>query len=107
MVKRKIKYHLDFVNDDKPFTISNWTTQKHEDALSELVKNEKGKTAKKLDKLFRYYVVLQTLREIDSTVTIEQVKNIHIEDFVKLFEVVYNAGKRGIVFREGKKKSPK
>ena len=107
MAKRKVKYHLDFVNDDKPFTISNWTPEKHEDALAELVKNEKGKSAKKLDKLFRYYVVLQTLREIDNTVTVEQVKNIHVEDMVELFNAVYYAGKRGILFQEGKKNPQK
>jgi len=107
MTKRKIKYHLDFVNDDKPFTVSNWTTKKHEDALDELVKNEKGKTPKELDKLFRFYVVLQTLREVDETVTIEQVKNIHVEDLVELFNAVYYEGKRGIVFQEGKKNPQK
>jgi len=99
---KKVKYNLKFVNKGKPFTIPNWTTEKHETALSELVKNEKGKTPKQLDNLFRYYVVLQTLREIDETVTIEQVKNVHIENLVELFNVIYYAGKVDIVFREGK-----
>lgn len=101
MAKKRVRYSLKIVNNGKPFKISNWTVEKHEDALSELTKNEKGKTTKQLDGLFRYYVILQTLQEIDENVTIEQVKGIHVENIVELFNVIYNAGKVDIVFRKG------
>ena len=98
------KYSLKFVNKGKAFTISNWTTEKHENALAEMLKNEKEKSSIELDKIFRFYVILQTLREIDPDVTIEIiVKEItHPDNVIELFNAVYLEGKKDIHFRKGK-----
>lgn len=100
---KKIKYHLDFVNDDKPFELPNWTPKKHEAALNKLDAATKGMTERQKNEEFKYYVVHETLITIDENCELEKVKNMHPLDLVELFHAVYNAGRKGIYFREAKK----
>lgn len=104
---KKEMYNLTFVNKGKPFTVSNWNVEKHKNALIELLQNHKKASQKKLDELYRYYVILQSLKEIDETVTIKDIANMHPENLVEFFNIVYYAGKEDVHFRQGKKKSPK
>jgi len=99
----KKKYSLDFVNKGKPFSMPKWTTKKHKAALEELLKECKGMSDEEKNDEFNYYVILQTLRQVDSSVTVEDVKTLHPEDMIQLFNDVYNAGKTGIYFRQPKK----
>jgi hypothetical protein len=99
-MKKKEKITLPFVNNGKPFTISNWTVQKHTEAL-ELMVSENGEnlSEKEEDALFRFYVVYVGLKEVDSTVEFESVKNMHPENLITLFKLIYTAGKVDIFFR--------
>ncbi len=103
----KKKYSLEIVKNGQPFTMPKWTVAKHKAALQELNKECKDLSNEEKNDEFTYYVILQTLRQIDSSVTIEDVKTLHPEDIVVLFNDVYNAGKEGIYFREPKKGSKK
>lgn len=96
-------------NNGKPFCVPHWTTQKHKAALAQLVKESDDKKLSKEEEndLFNYYVILQTLRQIDNTVTVEDIQTLHPEDLIELFSVIYNAGKQGIYFQQPKKTGKK
>jgi len=98
------KLSLPFVNKGKPFTVSNWTVEKHEKTLSLMVEKNKSASAKELDALFRYYVVLVGLQDIDDSVTMEQVRSLHVENIMELFDAIYYAGKIDIFFHQSDKK---
>ena len=60
---KKIKYHLDFVNDDKPFELPNWTPKKHEAALNKLDAATKGMTERQKNEE-RYQQLMAKLEQI-------------------------------------------
>lgn len=99
----KKKYSLSIVNNGKPFSMPHWSVKKHKAALQELNKECKDMSNEEKNDEFTYYVILQTLRQIDSSVTIDDIKTLHPEDIIQLFNDVYNAGKGGIYFRQPKK----
>jgi len=110
---RKMKYTLPFVNNGEAFIVPDWTVEKHERAISAAVegtKKDKDLSDSKKENELKYYIILETLLELDATVSIEDVKNFfkHPENLVEFFQVVYYAGKKNIYFQEGgKKKTPK
>lgn len=87
-------------NKGKPFTLPVWTVDKHEDALDECLENTQDMKPEEKDKELRYYIILRSLREIDDSITYDLLKIMHPEDLFDLFEAVYSAGKRGILFQE-------
>ena len=97
------KYSLEFVNESKPFTMPHWTVGKHKAALEELLSDTKDWDKDARDEEYQFYVILQTLRQIDNEVTIEKIKDMHPEDLISLFNAVYTAGKTGILFQQPKK----
>jgi len=102
------EFKLSIVNNGEPFDMPNWTPRKHENALAKLSAN-KELTDEERDNEFKYYVIHETLLEIDKEVTLDDVRHIHPKDLIDLFHAVYDAGKKGIYnpdFREGKKKTP-
>lgn len=102
----KKKYSLSFVNDGKPFNMPKWTVEKHKRVLHKLSKRKKMSEQDKED-FFQYYVIYETLSTIDDSVTLKNIKELHPEDSVLLFNAVYNAGREGILFREGSKPKSK
>jgi len=101
------KYKLSFINKGKPFLMPKWTVGKHKAALAEMMNNCSNLSDQEKEEEFTYYVIYQTLKQIDPSVSIDDIKSMHPEDVVPLFDVVYNAGKEGIYFREGKNPRPK
>ena len=107
----EVEYSIDFVNSGKPFKMPNWTTRKHENALLRLAKFQKEHKDIDDDKLnneFKYFVIHETLSEIDESVSIEDIRNMHPLDLVELFNAVYNAGRKGIIAKKNfQKPTPK
>lgn len=97
------KYSLKFVNEGKAFVMPKWTVGKHKAALSHMMEECKDMTEDERTEQFNFYVIYQTLKQIDSDVELEDIKAMHPEDLILLFNDVYNAGREGIYFREGKK----
>jgi hypothetical protein len=92
------------VNKGKAFEVTNWTVGKHEHAMVKAVEATKDKKMSEMNKEneLKYYIILETLQEIDSSVTIEDVKNYftHPENIVEMFNSVYYAGKQEIYFHK-------
>ncbi len=104
------KYSLKFVNKGKPFCMPKWTTGKHKAALAMMVKECEGMSNEDMNEEFNFYVIYQTLHQIDNNVDMEDIKELHPEDLIELFNAVYNAGKEGIFYspqkgKQGSKKS--
>jgi len=99
----KKKYSLSFVKDGKPFEMPKWTVEKHKRVLNRLSKR-KGLSQEEAEDFFQYYVIYESLSQIDSSVTLKSIKELHPEDLIALFNAVYNKGKEGILFRESTEK---
>lgn len=100
------KYKLDFINEGKPFEITTWTAEKHENALDKLLKNTSKWSDEKRDKEFKYYVIYEGLLEIDPNCKMENIKKMNMDDLTALYYAIYYAGKKGILFREGENETP-
>jgi hypothetical protein len=94
MSEKRLK--LKFVNEGKAFSIPSWTTKKHETALDKLVKDTKDLPDKEKDREFKFYVIHESLLEVDPNCKMEDVRAMHPTDTVDLFSVLYNAGRTGI-----------
>lgn len=97
-------YSLPFVNDGEAFAMPDWTVEKHKSAMANLLKNTIDMSDLERDQEYKYYVVFETLKEIDKAVSMDNIKPLHPEDIIELFQAVYNAGKIGIYtedFRKG------
>lgn len=101
MVKKEEKFTLDFVNNGKEFAFPKWTILMHEAALENMITDSPNLTDEERDKLFRYYVLYESLKKLDDDVDFEEVKQLHPENLIVLFTAAYNAGKRDIYFRKG------
>jgi hypothetical protein len=94
------KYSLKIVNNKKPFIMPKWTVGKHKAALARMLKENPKVSEEEKNDLFNYYVIYETLRQVDPEISIEDIKDLHPEDMIELFNEVYNAGKEGIYFRQ-------
>jgi hypothetical protein len=94
-------YALDFVNEGKPFIFPKWTIDMHEAAMLNMIKENPEATDEEKESGFRYHVLLESLKQVDEEVKLEDVKDLHPENLVVLFNAAYTSGKRDIYFRKG------
>lgn len=97
------KYTLSFVNEGEEFVFEKWTVQKHKRVLSRIAKHGNKISEEEQEDLFQYYVLYESLAEIDKDVDFDKIKKLHPENLIVLFNAAYNKGKEDILFREGKK----
>ena len=101
------KLTLPFVNDGKPFTVGNWTIEKHAKAL-ELMAKEKGDLSPAdTEAELKYYIVYVGLSELDESVDMDTIRNLHVDNLIQLFTEIYYKGKVDIFFHQEGKKSKK
>jgi len=97
-----IKYTVKCVNKGKPFKMPNWTVEKHEQALAKLGADQKKNNwdNAKADNEFKYYVIHETMLEIDPDCTMEDLKDFlrHPQTLIELFNAVFNAGRENIYY---------
>lgn len=98
------QYSLKFINKGKAFSMPPWTIGKHKAALAQMNTECAGMSDEEKTDEFNFYVIYQTLKQIDSTVTIDNLRELHPENLVQLFTEVYNAGKSDIFLVQNPKK---
>ncbi len=96
------KLNLKFVNKGKPFVVSKWTVEKHEEALALCLEATEELSKSERDKEFRYYVIYVGLKEVDANIDFEAVHILHPENVIDLFNIIYGEGKVDIFFRPKK-----
>lgn len=96
MAKKEIKkYSLPFVNDGKPFDLPKWTIKKHKEVLNYCKQFEKLPQEEQ-DEKYQIKLILTGLKEIDSSISEDDLEELHPDERIQLFMAVYNAGKKGI-----------
>lgn len=95
------KFVLEFVNEGKPFSFPKWTVAMHEAAMSRMLEDNPKASDEERESLFRYYVIHESLVKLDKKVKLTEVKTLHPENLVILFNAAYTSGKRDVYFREG------
>jgi len=107
----KIKYTIKCVNNGNPFEMPDWTVDKHENALAKVsIDQEKNKwNDKKAENEWKYYVIHESLLEIDPNCRLEDLKKFltHPVTLIELFNAVYNAGRQNIYYVENFRKGRK
>ena len=89
------KISLSFVNNGEPFILKGITVERQEQLMDEMVKLEK----KYKDKPNIYtrevnkILVLKTLQVVDDKISLQDINNMHPEDFMKLFTMIWNNGR--------------
>ena len=102
------KLTLPFVNEGKPFTVSaTWTVEKHKQALQAVIRDHPKASNDTQDDLFKYYVVYFGLKEIDSNIDFEEIQELHADNLIALFNIIYTKGKVDIFFRQKQSKKKK
>lgn len=102
------KYEVPFVNDGEAFDFPPWTNRKHKEVLAKVAKYQNDLPEKELDEKYRRVLVLAALKDIDSTVTEDNLDDLHPDDLLSLFTAAYLSGRKGIIskdFRKAQKKS--
>lgn len=88
------KISLSFVNDGKEFNVPRMTVKKQEIIMEKLVEMEKSLGTKfDYNKEVGKIAILIALNEIDSKVTMENIEDMHPDDFRILFEKFWNNGR--------------
>lgn len=99
------KYKLSFVNDGKPFDLSNWSVKKHNDVLKKMAAyEEKHSKLSEEDKddMFQNVLILRGLQDVDKTVKISNLETMHPQDKKALFTAIYFTGREGITVSKPK-----
>lgn len=107
----KLKFTVKCVNKGEPFDMPDWTVDKHNLALAKLAADQKthGWDEKKAEDEFKYYVIHETMLELDPNCTLDDLKNFltHPSTLIELFNAVYNAGRENIYYVENFRKGRK
>lgn len=93
MEKKKIR--LSFVNNGEEFVMPYITVKVQEDMLKDVVEVEK--TFKKdTDEFMREinkYIMVRVLQQVDPTVSIKNINNLHPDDYVELMRMMNQGGR--------------
>ena len=98
-MKEEKEYQLTFVNNGKPFKLNKWTVKKHNNVLKETTKFEnehKGISEEERMNKYQMLLILEGLKEIDSSVTEEMIDDMHPIDRNEIFSAIFNSGREGI-----------
>jgi len=88
------KIKLSFVNGGKPFDIPHMTVSRQEELMEKIVEVEKKYSdEKKRNQEINKYMVLKTLQLVNKDVNIEHINNMHPDDFVFVFQMVWDKGR--------------
>ncbi len=86
------KYKLSFINDNKEFEIPKMTVESHEKAMDEMIQYGKLKE-EKYNRLFNKHLILVQLKKIDKDVTLQDVVGLHPDDYLELFQKIWDCGR--------------
>ena len=104
---KKIK--LSFVNDSEPFMVPHMTVKKQEELLDDMTQIEKTMkpTDPKYNREVNKHMVKRVLQTIDPGIDIEDINNMHPDDYIELFNMIWSGGRElgdAANFRQQKKK---
>jgi len=87
------KFKLSFMNDGKEFLIPRMTVQRQEELMEEMAKHEGKLSEEKFNREMNKRLILKTLQIVDKNVSLENINNLHPDDYVVLFTAIWDAGR--------------
>jgi len=89
------KISLSFVNNGKEFEIPRMTVKRQEKVLEMLAEFDKKKdlTEQQKNNEVNKMLVVDVLKSIDEKVSIDNINNMHPEDFIYLFSEIMSSGR--------------
>ena len=91
MDNKKIK--LSFVDGGKEFLLPNMTVKRQEELMESMVKLEDKYEGDKYNREVNKQLVLLTLQAIDKSVTLNNIENMHPDDYITLFGLIWDRGR--------------
>ena len=109
MGKNKIK--LSYVNDGEPFTIPHMTVKAQELLYKDMAYIEKEKNYESGSVEFlrelNKYMILRVMQTVDDSITIENIENMHPDDYIELLTLINDGGRELTRNDAGKKQKTK
>jgi len=97
---KKIK--LSFINEGKEFEAPHITVKMQEEILEEMSKLDSNKMSKeKYNSILNRSFILKVLNKIDDKVTVKHIDDMHPEDFITLFGIIWEGGRELVSDDEG------
>jgi len=92
-MQKKIK--LSFVNKGKEFNIPKMTVLRQEELMEEMIKTKIDEKTEplKYNREFNKIMVWKTLQVIDVDVSLDDINNMHPNDFIKIFTLIWESGR--------------
>jgi len=88
------KIKLSFMNKGQPFKLPPMTVKRQEELMEEMVKLEKNiEDQEKYNREINKQMVLKTLQKVDDSITMEHINNMHPDDYIKLFSLIWGEGR--------------
>lgn len=88
------KIKLSFVKGGKEaFEIPKMTVRRQEELMTEMVKLEKEMETDEYNREMNRLLILKSLQIVDPNVTMENILEMHPDDYIELFTQIWNAGR--------------
>ena len=84
---------LSFVNNGEKFTIPKMTVCRHEELMDSMLDMEGKEDTVKYNREYNKHLVWKTFQIVDKNVTLEDVKNMHLNDFIYVFQLLWDSGR--------------
>jgi len=86
------KCKLPFINNGKEFEVPKMTVEAHEKAMDDMVQYGKL-NEEKYNRLFNKHLMVGQLKKIDDKVKIEDIENMHPDEYIDLFKMIWDSGR--------------
>ena len=85
---------LSFVNKGEEFVLPTFTVAMQEELLEQMREKETKKMSEeKQNQYWNKYTVLLSLKQVDKTVSMKNIDNMHPEDFIFIFKKIMSSGR--------------
>jgi len=90
---KKIK--LSFVKGNSEFEVPKMTVRRQEELMDTVkeLKIDETKEQVRFNREFNKYMILKSLQAVDPKVTLEDINNMHPDDFLYVFNCIWNSGR--------------
>ena len=86
------EFTLSFINNGKKFKVPKMTVGSHEAALDAMIQYGKIEV-EKYNRLFNKQLILVQLKKIDKNVKLEDIAELHPDEYLDLFQAVWDSGR--------------
>lgn len=90
-MEKKIK--LSFVNNGEEFVVPKITVRRQEKLMDDMINSKIPENSKEFNREFNKMMMLNILQIVDPKVTLDNINDLHPDDFVQLFNMIWESGR--------------